>query len=235
MAHSDEVPGKDPADKADHVKQPSPLSVADLPACAGTLDDHLVHTSSLLDMLMRYRDGDTRALDVLLRRIGERLERLARKMLRHYPIVQDREQSDDVLQGALSRLARALREVKPTSTAGFFGLAAEQIRRELLDLARYHRRRTGVTQSIADAGAPSDVVDPNAADPHELDRWQLLHEAVDSLPAELREVFSMSFYHGWTQSEMAKLLGVSDRQVRRVWTRACRRLNDLLDGDLPVG
>jgi RNA polymerase sigma-70 factor (ECF subfamily) len=156
-------------------------------------------------------------------------------MLRHYPVVQHREQTGDVLQNALLRLARALREVQPSSTAGFFGLAAEQLRRELLDLTRYYRRRTGVNQPFEGDQASVDLVDPNALDPHELDRWQLLHEAVEGLPTELREVFSLTFYHGWTQAEMARLLGVSDRQVRRLWTRACRGLNDILRGDLPVG
>ena len=235
MVHSDDVPRPDAADQADPVNQSTPRPAVVFPPGSGTLDDHHLHTISLLDILTRYRDGDTGALNALLRRICERLERLARKMLRGFPIVQDREQTDDVLQGALARLARALREVRPSSTASFFGLAAEQIRRELLDLARYHRRRTGVNQPFAGAQAPHDLVDPNAPDPRQLDRWQLLHEAVESLPVDLREVFSMTFYHGWTQAEMGRLLGVSDRQVRRLWTRACRQLHDLLGGELPVG
>jgi DNA-directed RNA polymerase specialized sigma24 family protein len=150
-----------------------------------TLDDHQLHTTSLLDMLTRYRDGDTAALDALLRRIGERLERLASRMLRRYPVVREREQTDDVLNNALVRLTRALREVRPSSTAGFFGLAAEQIRRELLDLARYHRRRAGVQQPFVDAEGQLDLVDPNIPDPRDLDRWLSLHEAVERLPVEL--------------------------------------------------
>jgi RNA polymerase sigma-70 factor (ECF subfamily) len=186
-------------------------------------------------MLTRYRDGDTAALDELLRRIGERLEGMARKMLRGFPVVREREQTDDVLHNALLRLTRALREVRPSSTADFFGLAAEQLRRALLDLARYHRRRAGVNQPLPDGSSPLDPIDPNAADPRDLERWQALHEAVEHLPAELREVFGLTFYHGWTQAEIATLLGVSDRQVRRLWRQACLRLNELLAGDLPAG
>jgi RNA polymerase sigma-70 factor (ECF subfamily) len=198
------------------------------------MDERPLGTTSLLDMLARYRDGDATALDELLRRIGERLERLARKMLRSYPIVRDHEQTDDVLHNALLRLVRSLREVQPSSTTEFFGLAAEQVRRELLDLVRYHRRRLGVNQPLPDGSSPLDPIDPNAADPRDLDRWQALHEAVERLPAELREVFGLTFYHGWTQPEMAGLLGVSDRQVRRLWRQACLRLNELLGGDLPT-
>jgi RNA polymerase sigma-70 factor (ECF subfamily) len=186
-------------------------------------------------MLTRYREGDTAALDELLRRIGERLERLAGKMLRGFPGVREREQTDDVLQSALLRLTRALRAVRPASTADFFGLAAEQIRRELLDLARYHRRRAGVNQPLPDGSGPLDPIDPNAPDPQDLGRWSALHEAVERLPSELREVFALTFYHGWTQAEIAALLAVSDRQVRRLWRRACLRLNELLAGALPAG
>jgi RNA polymerase sigma factor (sigma-70 family) len=186
-------------------------------------------TASLHDMLARFRGGDTAALDELIRRTGERLERLAHKMLRGFPLVRSHEQATDVLQSALVRLTRSLREVRPPSTADFFRLAAEQIRRELLDLARHHRRRSTVNQPL-----PAAQADPPATDERELDRWQALHEAVERLPAEMREVFGLTFYQGWTQAEIATLLGVSDRQVRRLWSEACLRLNDLLGGELPA-
>jgi RNA polymerase sigma-70 factor (ECF subfamily) len=66
-----------------------------------------------------------------------RLERLARKMLRRFPGVHRWAETGDVLQNALLRLLRALQEVRPESVRGFFGLVAEQMRRELLDLARH--------------------------------------------------------------------------------------------------
>src|SRR5437868_1221947 len=97
-----------------------------------------LHSSSLHRLVDRHRTGDRTALDELVRRCGQRLERLARRMLRSFPAVQAREQADDVLQNALLRLDRALREVTPGGTAGFVGLAAEMIRRELLDLSRFH-------------------------------------------------------------------------------------------------
>ncbi len=84
--------------------------------------------------LDRLRAGDEAARDDLLRIACDRLSRLARKMLRSFPVVRPWEQTDDVLQNASMRLCRALDDVKPASVRSFINLAAVQIRRELIDL-----------------------------------------------------------------------------------------------------
>jgi RNA polymerase sigma-70 factor (ECF subfamily) len=181
-------------------------------------------TSTLHDLIARFQGGDNGALDVLIRRTEERLAQFTRRMLSTFPAVRAKEQTDDILQEVLIRLTRALRQEMPRSVQEFYNLAAVQIRRELIDLARSHARRPSVGLS-ADAPAPAD-------DSSELDRWAALHEAVERLPADRREVFSYTFYHGWTQSQIAELLGVSDRQVRRLWIDACLRLKQAV-GNLP--
>ena len=183
-------------------------------------------TTSLHDLIARFQAGENSALDALIRRAEERLVLFARRMLAGFPAVRASEQTDDILQGALMRLARALRQETPRSVQEFFGLAALQIRREVLDLARSHARRPTVGLTV-DPPAPAD-------DPRELERWAALHEAVERLPADRREVFGMTFYHGWTQPQIAELLGVSERQVRRLWIDACLRLKQAV-GDLPAG
>src|ERR1051326_6467529 len=96
-----------------------------------------INSIQLNDWVARMRAGDLAARNELLCCVGYRLERLARKMLRKFPAVQQFAQTDDVLQNALMRLLRALEQVRPNSVSDFFGLAAEQMRRELLDLARH--------------------------------------------------------------------------------------------------
>ena len=59
-------------------------------------------------------------------------------MFRNYPHLRRWEQTDDVFQTAALKLHRSLAEVKPESVRQFFGLAATQIRRTLIDLARHH-------------------------------------------------------------------------------------------------
>ena len=68
---------------------------------------------------------------------GKRLSRLARKMLRSYPGVRRWELTDDIVQNAALRLWQCLDAVKPASVRSFINLAAVQIRRELIDLARH--------------------------------------------------------------------------------------------------
>jgi RNA polymerase sigma-70 factor (ECF subfamily) len=200
---------------------------------------HELSTTSLLDLIGRYQQGDATALDELIRRSSDRLERLARKMLRGFPLVRRMEGTDDVLQNSLLRLIRSLRSVSPPSTSEYFRLAALQIRRELLLLAERHRRYAPVRGSLPEdspEGSSSRPFEPThggTSDTRDLDRWSALHQAVEHLPVDLREVFSLTFYYGATQPEIARLLGVSVRQVRRMWRGACLRLNEALGGDTP--
>jgi DNA-directed RNA polymerase specialized sigma24 family protein len=46
-------------------------------------------------------------------------------------------------------------------------------------------------------------------------------------------VVSLVFYHGWTQAEIAELLRVTERTVRRYWQAACLKLSQALGGALP--
>jgi RNA polymerase sigma-70 factor (ECF subfamily) len=89
----------------------------------------------------RIRAGDLAARVEMLLAAQARLERLARKILPRLPEVGRWTDTDDLLQNAVLRLLKALREVEPTSVGDFFGLAAEQMRRELLDLSRRYRSR----------------------------------------------------------------------------------------------
>ncbi len=96
------------------------------------------HTIQIQGWLDRLRDGDEAAREKLLQFSCERLRRLTRKMLRRFERVHRWEQTDDVLQSAMLRLHRTLQDVRPDSPADFYRLAALNIRRELLDLAKHY-------------------------------------------------------------------------------------------------
>jgi RNA polymerase sigma-70 factor (ECF subfamily) len=129
--------------------------------------------------------------------------------------------------------------VRPESARGFLGLAATSIRRELLDLARHYGGPHGLGANHAStppgdgSQRPACAGAARAEDPGELERWRLFHEAVERLPAEEREVVGLKFYHGWTEAQIADLLGVTERTVRRWWRSAGRRLAEQLGGQMP--
>ncbi len=184
-------------------------------------------TTQLLRLLERMRAGDRAAEDELFRYLGGRLERLARKMLRGFPAVRRWEGSNDVVQNASLRLLRALKEVRPGSSAQFFGLAAKEIRRELLDMKRHYCGPEGMGAHHHTDGpdAPArEPVDP-APNPDELEEWCKFHEEAEGLPEAERAVVDLHFYQGLTKAEAAELLGVGVRTVQRRWNNALHLLH----------
>src|SRR6478735_6896195 len=103
-----------------------------------------VNTVQLNQWVERMRGGELAARDELLRAVGDRLAALARKMIQRFPRVRRWADVDDLLQESTLRLLRALEDVRPASVRDFFGLAAEQMRRELLDLNRHFLGPQGV-------------------------------------------------------------------------------------------
>ena len=194
-------------------------------------------TTELQDLVDRIQAGDRHAADALVRRSAERLENLARKMLQDFPAVRRWEQTGDVLQNSLARLLRTLREVTPNSVAGFFRLAAQAVRRELLDMARHYagpRSAAANHESLPDGSPPHPYWATGPAEVRNLERWAAFHEAVERLPEEDRGLIELGFYEGLARDEMARVLGLDERTIRRRWNRAARRLAEALGDDIPT-
>ncbi|MBX9623357.1 MAG: sigma-70 family RNA polymerase sigma factor [Gemmataceae bacterium] len=198
-------------------------------------DDH-----DLTTFLRKVAGGDTAARDELFARAQARLEQLAHRMLRRNPAVARWADTGDVLQNASLRLLRALEKHPVADTRGFFNLSAHVIRLELIDLARHFHGPEGVGRhhdSLPPRADGPQAPDTPAGEPDvaELDRWAALHKAVEDLPAEDREVFGLTFYHKWSQEQIAELFGVDERTVRRRFRRAAEALNRALGGQFPGG
>jgi RNA polymerase sigma-70 factor (ECF subfamily) len=181
-------------------------------------------TAKLQRSLDLLRDGDDRGRTELCHHACERLRRLTRKMLRGYPLVGRWEQTDDVLQNAMIRLYRALAEVTPQSVRHFYNLAALQIRRELMDLAKHHARRDEPKADLRCAA------DKTGDEPSNLTEWGEFHRLVEQLPPKEQEVFALLWYHDLSQAEAAEVLGVSVRTVIRSWQAARIHLHQSLQG-----
>lgn len=182
-------------------------------------------TTEFRDLLGRVAARDPAARNELLARTYANLERLTQSLLNGYPTVRRWEQTGDVLHRAAQRLLRALEHVRPADPRQFFGLAAEQIRRKLIDLARHYYGRQGIGANHA--STPGTAVEPTGGS-ESLADWQALHEAVAELSDADREVFGLLYYQDMSQAEAAEVLGISVAAVQQRWQRARLRLHDRL-------
>lgn len=180
-------------------------------------------------LLAQAARGDMQAHSDLLHHVSGRLLKLTRRMLRGYPHLQRWEQTDDIYQTAVARLYQALTQMTPESAQHFWHLAALQIRRTLIDLARTHFGPEGQARhhhsdaALARDEAEAEIVrntPQTSAEPFSLEDWTAFHEAVDSLTENERDVFQLVWYAGLTQQETADALGISLPTVQRRWYAA---------------
>jgi RNA polymerase sigma-70 factor (ECF subfamily) len=194
-----------------------------------------IDTKYLHRCVQQWRDGSREAAEVLVRAVGKRMERMSQRMLRRHPLIRTCADTADILQGSMLRLLSTLRRIQPESTRHFYNLATVQVRRELLDLARRVRRPENASIAIGDCAG--DVIGPGSpeapVDDDDLDLWCRFHEAVEQLSEPEREVMGLAFYNGWTQPQIAELLEVDVRTVRRRWQAACLRLQEMVGDRLP--
>jgi RNA polymerase sigma factor (sigma-70 family) len=204
-------------------------------------------TARIHRWLERLQEGDQNALNELIVHFERRLRSLAHRMIRDYPLVHRCEQTDDIFQRAVLRLCRALKAASPGSTRDLIRLSAVQVRRELLNLARFYRSRryllgTGDTPDTGGSGSVSSrLIAGNGVTwgcettdhPSDLDQWTEFHKVAASLPEPENEVFDLVWYQGMTQEEVARVQCVSVRTVKKRWNSARMAIYDALDGRLP--
>lgn len=180
--------------------------------------------TQLQNLIDLAKSGDPKARSLLLDHACDRLLRLTRKMFRNYPTLRRWEATDDVFQGALIRLHRALGAVDLQSVRHFFNLAGLQIRRELLDLLKHHLGPAGAATHHHTDHQPADQVGGSLhavlEEPEDLSMWTEFHKRVDGLSGEHKEIVNLLFYEGLGQEEAATLLNVSLRTIKRRWQEA---------------
>lgn len=177
-------------------------------------------------LLLRWGGGDRQAFDALAPLVYDELRKMAGRYLR-------RERADHTLQSTALVHEAYLRlvdqnHVQWQNRAQFFGLAAELIRRILVDHARARQaaKRGGAVVRLT----LDEALD--AAIPRNLDLVRL-DDALKALaefdPQQARAV-ELRFFGGLTIEETAEVLGVSTATVKRDWMIAKAWLRRELTG-----
>jgi RNA polymerase sigma factor (sigma-70 family) len=189
----------------------------------GTWGDIIVAESETTAAVQRYLSqlagvqGDSPVepvVSALLARSAHRLHQVCASLLyRSYPRLTRPPysvQAEEVLSGVVERLLKALREARPQTVRQFFAMSNQHIRWEMNDLARR-----------LDEHVPMIVIDERALPSAESSGSQLnptarrILEAIEGLPENEREVFSLVRIQGMTHAEVADTLSISTKTVQR--------------------
>jgi len=167
-------------------------------------------------LLAELKKGDKEAASKLIPMVYDELRRLASGYMRC-------ERSDHTLQAtalvheAYLKLVEQ-RSVDWQSRAHFFGIAAQVMRRILVDHARGHlreKRGSGqreVPMDEALAFAPDQSV--------ELVKLDQALERLTKLDPRQGKIVELRFFGGLTVEQTAELLGISPKTVKRDWSMA---------------
>jgi len=168
------------------------------------------------ELLMRWREGDSTALDSLIPVVYAELRRVARAYLR-------RERPDHTLQSAALVHEAYVRLAGQTSPqlqnrAHFFGVAARLMREILID----HARNRGAAKR--GAGIPQIALNEAMDIPHlkSVDLI-LLDDALrrlSRLDERQGRVVELRFFAGLSIEDTSEALGISPATVSREWTTA---------------
>lgn len=175
-----------------------------------------VQSSQITGLLIEWSDGDISALDRMMPIVEGELRRIAHRYM-------NRERAGHTLQTsalvneAYLRLVDQ-RSVKWNNRAHFFAIAAQMMRRILVDYARHNRyakRGAGAVHVSLSEARPTSR-EPTA-------EVAALDEALDKLasidPRQAR-VVELRFFGGLTIKETAEAMKISVDMVKREWSTA---------------
>lgn len=175
--------------------------------------------SEITQLLRAAEQGDRSAPEKLLPLVYDELRHLAARRLRREdgPVTL---QPTALVHEAWLRLAHQ-GERNWNDRQHFFRAAALAMRHILVDLARKKATRKRGRQM-----EPVDIGDLNLSSPEPDERVLLVNEALIRLEAEDPEsarLVTYKFFGGFTNEEIAEMLGVSERTLNRQWAyaRAC--------------
>jgi RNA polymerase sigma-70 factor (ECF subfamily) len=173
-------------------------------------------TENITQLLIEVTNRNSAAVDVLLPLIYDELRKLAANYLR-------RERSDHTLEPTALVHEAYLRMVDQTQVnwqnrAHFFGVAAQMMRRILVDHARAHNaeKRGQDFQKLS----LDENVDKSVERSSELIALDDALRALAEMDEQKGRIVELRFFGGLSIDETAEVLGVSAPTVKRQWRMA---------------
>ena len=184
-------------------------------------NEQVVETGEVTRLLRDVRAGDNAAMEKVLTLIYDDLRLMARRQLRRE--YQERTLDPTALvHEAYLKMVRGA-SVDANDRAHLLALAAHAMRQVLVDHAR--RRNAAKREDAWMAVTLTDVGPANEMNPDEL---IALDDALERLEPRQRKIVECRFFAGMDDGEIAAVLGVTDRTVRREWVKARAWLNRAL-------
>jgi RNA polymerase sigma factor (TIGR02999 family) len=171
---------------------------------------------NVTQLLVAWSKGDQHAFDALMPEVRKELHRLAAHYMAEEPAGHDL-QPTALINEAYLRLVD-WKNIQWADRAHFFAMAANMMRRVLVDYARSRDRlkRGGNAIQVSFTEA-ANVPVPQSADVLALDKAMRELEKIDPRKSQIVE---MRFFGGLSQEETAEALNVSVAAVRRDWSLA---------------
>lgn len=175
---------------------------------------HAEVTRLLLDL----QDDHDAAFDALLPLVYDELRQIAHRQLRRVGAGETLHTTALVHEAYLRLVDQT--QARWNDRAHFFAVSAKAMRHILIDYARrrHAEKRGGGERPIPLEDAPG-LPDPHARAAHLLDLDEALVR-LEALDARLAQVVELRFFGGMTEPEVGEALGLSERTVRRDWTKA---------------
>ena len=173
-------------------------------------------TQAVTRLLLQWTDGDAKALDQLLPLVYDDLRRLAQSYLRRENVGHTL-QSTALVHEAYLRLVDQ-RDVNWQNRSHFFGIAAQMMRRVLVDHARAHhaaKRGSGGIKVTLDEG----LVAAEQRDVNVIALDEALTRLGEIDPQQGR-IVELRFFAGLSIEDTAEVLKISPATVKRDWAMA---------------
>jgi RNA polymerase sigma factor (TIGR02999 family) len=171
--------------------------------------------------------GDAEAQDAVWKRLYPELKQLARSRLRRSGPNAMLETTGLVNEAFLRMADGSSRQ--GASSSQFLAYAARTMRSVVVDLAReaQAQRRGGDLAQVTLNTAVIDSVGSAADDPLRVDEALRMLAKVEP---RLSEVVEMRYFGGFSEAEIAQAFGVTERTIRRDWSKASLLLRTMLSG-----